>query len=63
MGCGGWKGDSWSNPDPEPGAFDDVIDRLGADQIELHAGNPNACLLNLAPRVDQKPSDALKNQD
>jgi hypothetical protein len=34
----------WTDPDPEPGDFDAELDRARPDQIESHAGNPDAKL-------------------
>jgi hypothetical protein len=38
----------WTNPDPQPGDFDAELDRAHSDQIEIHAGNPDAKLSRIA---------------
>lgn len=34
----------WTDPDPQPGDFDAELDQASPDQIEMHAGNPDAKL-------------------
>jgi hypothetical protein len=34
----------WTDPDPQSGDFDAELDRARSDQIEMHAGNPDAKL-------------------
>ena len=36
--------DLWTNSDPRPGDFDAELDRVPADRIEIHEGNPDARL-------------------
>lgn len=36
--------DPWTDPDPQPGDFDAVLDRVQPDQIEIHEGNPDVKL-------------------
>jgi hypothetical protein len=36
--------DPWTDPDPQPGDFDAELDRGNPDQVEIHAGDPDAKL-------------------
>jgi len=34
----------WTDPDPQPGDFDAELAQVQPEQIEIHAGNPDAKL-------------------
>jgi hypothetical protein len=34
--------DPWTDPDPQPGDFDEFIRTMDPSDIEVHEGNPNA---------------------
>jgi hypothetical protein len=34
--------DPWTDPDPEPGDFDEYVSTMDPRDIEVHEGNPNA---------------------
>ncbi len=34
--------DPWTDPDPQPGDFDEYIRTIDPRDIEVHEGNPNA---------------------
>jgi hypothetical protein len=49
--------DPWTDPDPQPGDFDADIEKMGPDDIEHHAGHPDAKLTVL---VGVSPQDARR---
>jgi len=51
--------DPWTDPDPQPGDFDSVLDRVRPDQIEIHEGNPDAKLTILV-RVEGDDAKRLE---
>jgi hypothetical protein len=36
--------DPWTDPDPQPGDFDDYLAAIDPRYVEVHEGNPNAKL-------------------
>jgi hypothetical protein len=34
--------DPWTDPDPQPGDFDEFIRTMDPRDVEIHEGNPNA---------------------
>lgn len=66
---------AWTDPDPQPGAFDAELDAIDPRYIEAHAGNPHAKLTivvgvedenaerlqQLAARRRQRPAEVISS--
>lgn len=49
--------DPWTDPDPQPGDFDEELARLDPRYVELHEGDPEAKLIVL---VEVEGEDARR---
>jgi hypothetical protein len=50
------KRDPWTDPDPQPGDFDEFIASLTPDQIEYQEPNPDARIIS----VTEEEADRLR---
>jgi hypothetical protein len=51
--------DPWTDPDPQPGDFDEYVSTMDPRDIEIHEGNPNAKVTIV---VDVRGEDAKRLQ-
>jgi hypothetical protein len=50
------KRDPWTDPDPQPGDFDEMIAESTPDEWEHHEGNPDARVL----RITEEEADRVR---
>jgi hypothetical protein len=51
--------DPWTDPDPQPGDFDEYVSTMDPRDIQVHEGNPNAKVTIL---VNVRGADASRLQ-
>jgi hypothetical protein len=51
--------DPWTDPDPQPGDFDEYVSTMNSRDIQVHEGNPDAKVTIV---VDVRGEDAVRLQ-